>query len=205
MNEDDLNDLLRRAEEARADLADKLEMLKGKLETLRSEEWREIMTEENKEKEEIMLVCLGIKAVEGGKKLHIYKVHDYDRTKEYDQNEPEDRFVLSVPLGSGKRSSDVLGGIYKGNITRDKSGNLHSAYNVGSWSYMGRVDKRMRSKLSIQNQTEKATLDTRKAIEAARKENAFKEILDPIKQAYRGMNWSKRQALLAYIIREITS
>ncbi len=112
--------------------------------------------------------------------------------------------LYSTPLGSKPRSSDIVGGIYKGEVDDV------SAYGPGTWAYQGMhpVKKDVIEWEAADKIVEAEYRDLREKKKAKRQKKmnpAMYKALEPIRKAYRGStSKSGRRAIIAEILEYIS-
>lgn len=126
--------------------------------------------------------------------------HTYIREGE---TNPEKVSALSVPLGSRKSGSDVIGGIYEGEISTSETGMVF--HGVSAWKYQGTIqDEAKRIQWRAEHEAARHSLRASKEERSAKDEDLF-ACLDPIVRAYARTNTDGRRYLLARVIQYIES
>lgn len=114
---------------------------------------------------------------------------------------------FSRPLGSGKRSVDVIGGIYEGEITTNLTGGM-TAHNTGRWQFIEigpGLDQETIVQLKTQDGAQEAEYHAFQATKKAKKDDPMYEALAPIREAYRRSSIAGRRAILAKVLAHIGS
>lgn len=153
------------------------------------------MGESKENRERTRMVFRGRCAVAKGKTV---MRHQYLRLDDDGTFKP---MLYSAPLGSGKRSFDVIGGIYEGELDVETG----TAY--GRWSYKGldqAISEETRAEWRAKEEADLAVLARKKREKKDRQDDPLQKILEPVRKAYRETNTVGRRAILAKVLEYIT-
>jgi len=145
-------------------------------------------------------ICVGRSFYRKGEKGSLHHGYVYDG--KLDPKLPRAGALwFSNPLGTGKRGSDVVGGIYEGKVTIDGDGHT---FVHGRMTFKGTIsNKDLRVQLKAlddgQEGDYRAFMDTKRA----KADDPMYEALEPIRLAYRQANTAGRRAIIAKVLQRI--
>lgn len=114
------------------------------------------------------------------------------------------RDSYSAPLGSSKRSCDIVGGIYEGRIKTEDDGAQY-ALKTGTWKYSGYIDdEELRAEWRAQDLAAQSDLAVHRKVKEDRSNDPMYEALKPIQRAMRKTNATGRRAIMASVLEYIT-
>lgn len=103
-------------------------------------------------------------------------------------------------MGSSKRGSDVVGGIYEGEVSTDENGR-EVAHNVGRWEYKGTYPNLdLRTSLRALSDAAVAIHDAWKRKKEDAADDPILSALEPIRKAYKATNTVGKRALMAKVM-----
>ena len=145
---------------------------------------------------EATFVYLGRHLSGKNKVFHAYARHPFSGML-------KDRLLYSRPIGTGKRGSDTVGGLYIGPYDAEEG----TAYNAGGWRYEGMIDDdEERAKLFTQDRLTGHEIKALAERKKAKKANPLFEALDPIREAYATCyNATARRKLMAEVMEYIAA
>ena len=150
------------------------------------------------EKKTMELVYLyAVCSTDGKGKLH----HAYCPVDKI--GEKDEVCYWSKPLGASRRSSDIIGGIYEGEVTVKEDGGWSAV--TGAFKCTGRIDDEDQIvEWKAKDTGERGELRRYKQIESMKKDNKMYEALKPIRAAMYKTNSAGRRAILADVIEYLT-
>ncbi len=110
---------------------------------------------------------------------------------------------FTAPLGpAGKRSHDVIGGVYEGNVSRDDDGGCNA---YGNWRYQGQEDtSEQLAEWRAKDINAEAVMEDHNREKRDKATNHILELLEPVRKAYWTSSTVGRRRLLAEIIEFVT-